>query len=467
MAMRPLIVHNVPDEELYTGDDGIQRPYAMYWSEYVVPSSPSDETHHSIESSSLTDMADNRGDRQRNLPRSRARDITETGSFGKSTRRSRSRTGSAPPKREDATMQSADKLFSHYVASRQQIPNATTTATASATSGPTQRKPSYLGQAASQSQDDPASATQALTYRKEPTEVILRGYSTPSQQYAAINHYEQLAGRICEDYSRDPPIESRRYKSDLRDPALTRRQPLTPEERAKVNRVASGEHWVKVTFESTDAADNAIYASPQKILGHLVFAEPYTGLPPKEDAAMLDAVGDVGMVDPFRSNIFRTQPRRPSQPGAPQPRTGATPTIDRNANGNMQDSPLGSQTSTQTIDTATASTVTVTGAIPDEPQLVPQPPEDMISRKIPGARRVKLLPAEQALAPQKTLQQKLLEWIPLIGWFGGSMIGNEVPRNEAGEFDFNRASLYWQLMFYLDLWFGLFSRELVSGDKDD
>ncbi|KAI4865209.1 hypothetical protein F4820DRAFT_421246 [Hypoxylon rubiginosum] len=437
--MRPLILHNVPDEELYTGDDGVQRPYAMYWPE---------------------------GDRQRNLPRSRARDVTETGSFGKSTRRSRSRTGSAPPKREDATMQSADKLFSNYIASRQQAPNATTTATAATSSGSTQRKSSYLGQTASQSQDDPASATQALTYRKEPAEVILRGYSTPSQQYAAINHYEQLAGRICEDYSREPPIESRRYKSDLRDPALTRRQPLTPEERVKVSRVASGEHWVKVTFESMEAADTAVYASPQKILGHLVHAEPYGGLPPKEDAAVLDRVGDVGMGDPFRSNTFRTHLRRPSQPSATVPRTTSAPMIERNVNANTQDSPLGSQSSTQTIDTATASTATVTGAVPEQPQNVEQP-EDTGSRRIAGARRVKLLPAEQALAPQKTLQQRLLEWIPLIGWFGGSMIGNEVPRNEVGEFDFNRASLYWQLMFYLDLWFGLFSRELVSGDKDD
>jgi hypothetical protein len=34
--MAPLILHNVPDEELYVGDDGIQRPYAMVFS-CVVP----------------------------------------------------------------------------------------------------------------------------------------------------------------------------------------------------------------------------------------------------------------------------------------------------------------------------------------------------------------------------------------------------------------------------------------------
>jgi hypothetical protein len=35
--MAPLILHNVPDEELYVGDDGVQRPYAMVFPQYVLP----------------------------------------------------------------------------------------------------------------------------------------------------------------------------------------------------------------------------------------------------------------------------------------------------------------------------------------------------------------------------------------------------------------------------------------------
>ena len=31
----PLILHNVPDDELYVGDDGVQRPYAMVFAQYV------------------------------------------------------------------------------------------------------------------------------------------------------------------------------------------------------------------------------------------------------------------------------------------------------------------------------------------------------------------------------------------------------------------------------------------------
>ncbi|KAI0147424.1 hypothetical protein GGR57DRAFT_493805 [Xylariaceae sp. FL1272] len=431
--MRPLIVHNVPDEERYTGQDGVQRPYAMIWPE---------------------------GDRQRPAPRTRAREINETGSFGKSTRRSRSRTGSLPPKREDATMQSADKVFSNYITSRQQ------------TTSP-QRKTSYMSQNPSQSQDDPSAANPASTYHQEPVEVILRGYASSAQQYAAINHYEQLAGRICEDYPREPPIEARRYKSDLRDPALTRRQPLTKAEREKVNKVAGGEHWIKITFESQEAAGAALFASPQKIMGHLVYAEPYRGLPPMDDASVLDVVGDIGMFDDVvRSSSLR---RRPSQ-RRPRNGKGFGTAGDELPNGASPES----HTSTQTLDSATVSATsttissgTVIGEAPlSTPNANPdaEPEADTnntLSRRIPGARRVKLLPADAALKKQPTWTDRLIVLIPLLSWFSGAMIGNEVPRTEVGDFDFARASLYWKILYYIDKWIKLFGGDLVNNDKDD
>ena len=33
--MAPLILHNVPDDECYVGDDGIKRPYAMIFNQYA------------------------------------------------------------------------------------------------------------------------------------------------------------------------------------------------------------------------------------------------------------------------------------------------------------------------------------------------------------------------------------------------------------------------------------------------
>ncbi|KAI0403104.1 hypothetical protein F4802DRAFT_573059 [Xylaria palmicola] len=439
--MPPLIVHNVPDEELYTGDDGIQRPYAMIWAEH---------------------------DRQRGAPRTRAREINETGSFGKSTRRSRSRTGSGPPKREDATMQSADKVFSSYLAKQAE----------QAAAKPSQQR---------SRNDDPKPTSQAPVPHREPVEVILRGYASPSQQYAAINHYEQLAGRICEDYSREPPIEARRWKSDLRDAALTRRQPLTPAERGRVNKIAGGEHWIKITFESQEAASAALFASPQSIMGHLVYAELYRGLPPMEMGAVLDAVGDVGMIEESsRPNSFREPPRRASHSrngsGRALPPPLPSPATDRPSRRLSRPGawPSGSRSATESIDSAlvsvssaTISTATVTGLEtgPEEPKAKPDSEPKAVdttqSRRIPGARRIKLLPAEAALKKGPTWSESVLALIPLLGWFSGAVIGNEVPRNDVGEFDMNRASLYWKIMYWLDYWFRLFGHELVSGDKED
>ncbi|EMR71072.1 hypothetical protein UCREL1_1888 [Eutypa lata UCREL1] len=466
-------------------------------------------------------MEYNRSDRQPSAPRAR-RAVAETGSFGKSTRRSRSRTGSAPPKREDANMKVADDLFSKFLATGSKLDDddITTSNNNTASGAAPKRKTSYLSQnitaSASSTQDandGTTSGDQATTsaqqpqpphFQKEPTEVILRGYASPDQQYAAVNHYEQVAGRICEDYAREPPPGARRYKSELRDPALTRRHPApTRAERQKVVRVAGGEHWIKVTFESADAADAAVYASPQKILGHLVYAEHWHGLPPKEDAAVVDVVGDAGMLDPAtatgagRSNFgghgrggaFRRHPSlggggrggngNGSGSGGKNWTGGAAPLgAQGTATGLNNGSPQGSQTSTGTLDTATASTATVTGAqVPENgststststgAQNPNNNADSVYCNVIPTARRVKLLPADQAMAPQPSPMQLLLARIPLIGWFSGSMIGNEVPRNEVGEFDLARASLFWRLMFYLDLWFGLFGSDLVSGDKED
>ncbi|KAI1815412.1 hypothetical protein GGS20DRAFT_543666 [Poronia punctata] len=434
--MPPLILHNVPDEELYTGEDGVQRPYAMVWPD---------------------------GDRQRTVPRTRARELNETGSFGKSTRRSRSRTGSAQPKREDATMQNADKIFSKFIASQQQNPNAAD------------------GSSRNTRQDDANATNPASSPHREPVEVILRGYASPSQQYAAISQYEHIGGRICEDYSREPPIEARRYKSDLRDPALTRRQALTHAEREKVNKVAGGEHWIKVTFESQEAAAAALAYSPQKIMGHLVYAEQYHNRPPLEDTAVLELAGDIGMFEEVgRTSTVRERSRAPlhSRNSGSQtlPRSFSTNRADRFSRAGVQqsDSPVDSQMSSVTMDSATVSassaptsSATTTAMEIDTDGEQTRPGAEGVSRLVPGARRIKLLPADAALKRQPSFAERMLALIPLLGWFSGAVIGNEVPRTELGEFDLTKASLYWKIMYWLDYWFHLFGNELVSNDKED
>lgn len=415
------------------------------------------------------------------------RGVTETGSFGKSTRRSRSRTGT-PARRENPTLAAADKIFSDWIA------NKATSQPANNPSSSPQRK--SLSQQQQQDEAAPSTNSQRLV-KSEPTEVILRGYRAAAQQYAAINHYENLAGRICEDYPREPPPDQRRYKGDLRDPAYTRRRALTPEEKVKVNHADGGEHWVKITFESAEAAEAAMYASPQSILGCLVYAEPYRGYPPAQDEPVFDtdALGSYqDMDDNHRSQTlsinnnnnngnfgFGTSRRRR---GVPRP-TSSTLQTQRPLD---DDSPPGSHVSSQTLDTGTlsqpntASSATITdvahpptsGSAPADANGSAQPPREgdpAFCRKIPTARRATLRPADEAHLPSQSFTARLLAAVPILMWFVGgfgAMIGNEVPRKENGEFDYDKASPYWKFIWWLDVTFRLFKGEIVNAaDTDD
>lgn len=321
--------------------------------------------------------------------------------------------------------------------------------------------------------------------------MILRGYRSVSQQWAAINHYEQLAGRICEDYPRDPPAENRRYKSELRDPLYARRRPLTADERALVNKADGGEHWVKVTFESAEAAEAAITASPQALLGHLVFAEPYDGIPPARDEAVPD---NTAFINNGVTPATAPNNRRGSS-GQQQPRSRVTMTnpytsyLDNNAqNGQSPSSSRTADTGTISEDTSSATITsaamgavagafthgmdslahsTAGGAHHLSAVVDAQDPDSEFCRAIPTVRKAKLLPVDQALLPAPSYTQRALNHVPLFKWFSGNMIGNEVPRTETGEFDWDRASLYWKLMWWLDARLWLFRGEVLSADKDE
>jgi hypothetical protein len=308
-----------------------------------------------------------------------------------------------------------------------------------------------------------------VSAKSSPMEVILRGYRSSLQQYAAIAHYESLAGVVLEDYPRDAPANQRRYKSELRDPAYTRRRNLTPEQRALVNRADGGEHWIKVTFETTEAGETALFASPQRVLGHMVYAEAYRGIPPVSDEPCPD--------DSLLEGEHQRSKSVPAALGTPKRKSGGT--LPSSFSSRLLDlSPTNSRTSSHTIDSGTLSashdsSATITQTAPlagtttgiELTDIAPQ--DDIFCRRIPTAKRARLLPAEQALLPQQSVLQRVVNAIPFVKWFGGSMIGNEVPRTETGEFDWNRASLYWKLVWWLDATFGLFSGDVCSADKDD
>lgn len=447
--MAPLILHNVPDDECYIGEDGVKRPYAMIFNQYDnhIPSSLPHPLTNQI----------SRQDGPTGSTRSR-RAVAESGSFGKSTRRSRSRTGTPARGRENPTLAVADKLFGDWVSNQQAAATAQQNSNSQAQPDETQSS-----QQSSQQQQQPPQQQK----RSQPTEIILRGYRSTTQQYSAVSHFESLAGTILEDYPREPPASQRRYKSQLRDPAFTRRRTLSREELTLVNRADGGEHWVKVTFESSEAAEAAVYASPQRILGHVVYAEPYMGMPPAKDEACPD-------LDALFDNEHERSKSMPAAFGTPKRSSTSGPTSWHSRLVDNQNSPSNSQVSSQTLETGTLSSATATEPPAPKTPLATstsiEPVEiedDVFCRRIPTARRARLLPAEQALRPQQSVTQRLVSAIPFLSWFGGSIIGNEVPRTQTGEFDWNRASLYWKVIWWLDATFGLFKGDISSVDKDD
>ncbi|KAA8569398.1 hypothetical protein EYC84_001043 [Monilinia fructicola] len=431
--MPPLILHNVPDEECYVGEDGVKRPYAM-----LFPGNDGNPAASRIR-----------------------RTVPETGSFGKSTRRSRSRTGTPALKKEDPTLAAADAIFAATFARR---------AAATSQSGTSQRKASI-----------PSSLSQT-NLRDSNALVAIDGNAATSSRFningPLLGNMKESPVMFCEDYPRDAPIDQRRYKTDLRDPAVLRRRPLTIEEKAKALKYAGGKHWIKITFESAEAADAAIEASPQAVLGHLVHAELYRGAPPAKDELGISTIPS----DLSRSNAnkhrFDPSPLLPDvdrprqQPGLQGSWTAPEMSqIGRSVHfEDRSQSPEGSLATSHTIDTTTLTTSTVTGGNlvlqqrPSSGSATSETPS-LFCRKIPTAHRLQLLPADQALLPQKSYTQQILSEIPLLNWFSADIIGDTVPRTDTGEFDWAKASLYWRMIYWVDTYLGIFG--LVGGEKDD
>ena len=327
--------------------------------------------------------------------------------------------------------------------------------------------------------------------QNQPTEVILRGYRSADYQYAALNHYEQIAGRICEDYPRDPPVGSRRYRSSLRDGAARSaatlesngRSALTPAERqAVMQRAASGQHWVKVTFESAQAAEAALHASPQVILGHLVSAELYRGVPlsPSEDVAVADpdtmleyeqavhggrgrGFRDGSAFSGMSSHTVDSGTVTNDDPFGTA--VGSTTSSIRTVPGGLgRRQPWGSDT--QADDDTPApenSSENRESAQPEE-----RPRQDAeFCRRIPTARRATLKSPELALLPRESAVKRFVKRLPLLHRLTGTIIGNQVPRRENGLFDWEKASLYWKLIWWLDFLFTLFGGEILDANKDE
>ncbi|EON66436.1 hypothetical protein W97_05534 [Coniosporium apollinis CBS 100218] len=380
----------------------------------------------------------------------------EKGPFGRSTLRragSRSRTTATPARKEDQTkidnIRVIDDIFNSFKASQQ-------------AAQPTRQPsvpPGSLPVSASMPNLDTAAAASATpstqsTAPKEPTEVILYGFGA-EYQWAAIEFYERVSrGTILEDYDRHPPHS--RYNQTLSLSRASAQRTLSATALRKKNTYMGGEHWIKVTFDSPEAADQACYCSPHNIHSYLVVAERFRGIGPAQDAPMYAA------------------------PGQTQSPSRSTSTLQG-----------GTQTLSPESSSGTASSATATGANRDPPSPTPRPrttrepdyprlpgsielqpmaqapaPQQLQQRKqtkelppaplrIQGAKRAVLLPADQALLPVGSRWQQTFGSWPLVGWLVGGgggveIFGGELARKEDGSVDWEKTGWYWRVLGWMD-----------------
>ncbi|KAI9809294.1 MAG: hypothetical protein M1825_002585 [Sarcosagium campestre] len=394
-------------------------------------------------------------------------DDKESGPFGKS-RRSRSRSKlSTPARREDPNIAYFGQVWQKDLARKREDAEERQQ---------TEKSPSRSASQYAQSQHAPSSALTVIdgnavttaavaasnNPHREPMEVILYGYH-PNNQHSAIKKYETIShGMICEDYPRDIDAHLTRYRTVAPHPVS---RPLTTEELIKANRFAGGESWIKVTFDSHEAAALAVHYSPQEIDGHLVYAEYYKGAGPNEDRPIVDSrrYESTQQLRKSRAPRHATQTLGPAQSSSlsklHDDGSRAASTLPRNfttvAESRVSESP-------PTVSSTTASSATTTGFAATAATEFPAPslqrsesssrqaPSPARRRLLPETGRPALLPAELALLPQKPLSQRIAAKLPFADFWSGNLIGVHIPRLENGDFDYSGASIYWKACWWCD-----------------
>ncbi|KAF1851875.1 uncharacterized protein K460DRAFT_272601 [Cucurbitaria berberidis CBS 394.84] len=318
---------------------------------------------------------------------------------------------------------------------------------------------------------------------KEPKEVILYGYGTDAQ-WAAISHYERVSGGLVyEEYDREPYNPKSGYT--FASQRSLHYKSLAKSALRKVNEFVGGDHWIKVTFDSAEAAERACHYSPKSIQGWTVYAEPYRGTGPTvgDKAIRAEAGGLSQTASPNTISSGTVGARDTSQSSTTVSSATATASIPASQG-------LLSRSVTEPM------LLRASGAFPShvddlyaapapqaQTQLQPQASTNAASTALnPRSQRATLrlkganvkpavfLPQEKAFLPAPPRWQQTFGSLPIIGWVIGSghgIIGDQVPRKEDGTFDENSASLYWRVWYMVDTCMGSDFCGVKDAEYDD
>ncbi|KAI9044943.1 uncharacterized protein KD926_011116 [Aspergillus affinis] len=382
----------------------------------------------------------------------------ESGPFGRRRNaryehaRSRTRTGT-PAKRENPNVAEFGRLFA-----QQQEDEKSRTNT--------------LPKSSSSSNLD----NQRKQTEKVATECILYGYKSKDSEWKVIDKFERISGGfICEDYPRTDPNSSAAYAQLLSGGDVVIRTNLSADANRKSKRYAGGYHWIKVTFDSSLAADRACFYSPQEIDGHHVICEMYHGQGPAEDAPIpatgkTDAASALFKTNPARtlttshSTTFLQTQKGKERAASTLPRSFAmnnlstVPDVEEDASfasTNTASSATATGVDTINNQNASSSPVHQRNVPKDVPVQPPQEkPESEFMTHIPTVRRAQLRPLAEALPPQPTVTERVLRSIPILSWFTGDIVGDGPQLKEDGTFDYEKSNSYWRFWNMLDRFLG-------------
>jgi hypothetical protein len=408
----------------------------------------------------LADIDSPRSDKnQRRMPE-------ESGPFGKARKRGTSRaktptTNSAADLAQAANNRAIDNIFGNY--GKEEANRRSTRGGSGSIAGPpaSTSAPNLIDAGGLSASFQPGATTNMAA--KEPKEVILYGYGSDAQ-WAALSHFEKVSnGSIYEEYDREPHNTkvAASFSAFSASRASTFRS-LNKSALRKVNEYVGGDHWIKVTFDSAEAAERACHYSPHSIQGYTVFAEPYRGTSPTGgDRAIRANVGFAlsQTASPNTLSSGTLNGRDASQSSATASSATATSALPRSiteplfrASGAFpQDlAPLAPTPQAQPLAQTSSSTMTTTA-------LNPRSARATLRLKGANVKPAVFLPQEKAFLPATSRWQATVGSLPIIGWVIGSghgIIGDQVPRKEDGSFDASAASVYWRAWYAVDACFG-------------
>lgn len=322
------------------------------------------------------------------------------------------------------------------------------------------------------------------------TECLIYGYASKAVEWKVLSRYERIVAPsiICEDYPREDPnlyLSSTAAYSYSRSSIVVHKN-LSKDALKKSRTYRGGDHWIKVTFDSYQAAERACFFSPVEIDGHMVFCEMWQGRGPFSDAPLLKGTSSANEIQRSTNTASKMRTLTTSQSTShltsvesavagferatqTLPRSFAAPEAQYGQPASQDDASISSNTASSATATdigppPPSSSALRSRSVPSLPTQVTANtnPNSLYMTHIPTVKRAVLRPISEALPPQPRLTERILRTLPIVSWFvggekgtsNGDMIGEGPALKEDGSWDDMNNGWYWSFWHGIDTWLG-------------